>query len=372
MSSNVSHRPSLPGSRQLRDVRDYEGESDLASSADVDWLTVRETSGPGAIFSSGTLTLGWSDPPTPREVRLAEYLEGLEDEQIAPGVQQSAGVDRDAVRQALIENMFTVLDEERRELLWVDHDDAPVDNMEALTECVGGIKIQHAVSHNAGERRERIAIPRVEVETDRDDAPSTRIAFGSSLGHVAMEHYYGYRERSEHLFVGDRDLGSSDPHDWTELNASISAVGIARDIHRVRVADDELVSQYTGEIPSIKMDATVATIPEFAPPEDVLEGVERQPPETPFSDGLEPEDVPYHKLGVPWEVRAEQLESNGVPTRRAQIVALLEDGRTNTEIVEEIDEINAKSNVSTAKSDYQDQFEESEWIAGFGPDPDAL
>lgn len=72
-----------------------------------------------------------------------------------------------------------------------------------------------------------------------------------------------------------------------------------------------------------------------------------------------------------WRKRAEQLEKHGVPPRRAEVVALIEAGKTHSE-VKEILGLNYRSNVGTHIGKYADQWENLEWLLENAPTPDAL
>lgn len=69
-----------------------------------------------------------------------------------------------------------------------------------------------------------------------------------------------------------------------------------------------------------------------------------------------------------WQERAEEIsEQGGVGWRQAQVVALIEDGRTHAEVAEELD-LSDRSEVSTHVSRYRDDRDKTEWLAEYGPE----
>lgn len=73
-----------------------------------------------------------------------------------------------------------------------------------------------------------------------------------------------------------------------------------------------------------------------------------------------------------WQERADKLhEDGGVPERRAQVVALREQGRTYSEICDELG-INHTSNISRHLDIYREQLEQARWVVENGPDGEEL
>jgi DNA-binding NarL/FixJ family response regulator len=69
-----------------------------------------------------------------------------------------------------------------------------------------------------------------------------------------------------------------------------------------------------------------------------------------------------------WHERARALhEHGGVPERRAEVVALLADGRTHAEVADELG-LESRSNVGTHARLYREQRERSAWLVDRGPD----
>ncbi len=79
-----------------------------------------------------------------------------------------------------------------------------------------------------------------------------------------------------------------------------------------------------------------------------------------------------NQTNTDWRQRADELqERGGVPERRAEIVALREQGRTYQEIVDAT-EINYTSNVSRHLDAYREQLDKARWLAEEGPDSEEL
>jgi len=79
-----------------------------------------------------------------------------------------------------------------------------------------------------------------------------------------------------------------------------------------------------------------------------------------------------NQTNTDWRQRADELhEKGGVPERRAEIVALREQGRTYQEIVDAT-EINYTSNVSQHLDAYREQLDEARWLVENAPDGDEL
>ena len=69
-----------------------------------------------------------------------------------------------------------------------------------------------------------------------------------------------------------------------------------------------------------------------------------------------------------WDERAEEVhKKGGVAKKQAQVVALIEAGRTHQEVKDELD-LDNRSEVSTHVRRYRDNRDEVEWLANFGPD----
>lgn len=69
-----------------------------------------------------------------------------------------------------------------------------------------------------------------------------------------------------------------------------------------------------------------------------------------------------------WEDVAEELTERGdVSWRRAQVVALIDDGRTHAEVAEELD-LSDRREVSTHVRRYRDSRDKTEWLAEYGPE----
>lgn len=69
-----------------------------------------------------------------------------------------------------------------------------------------------------------------------------------------------------------------------------------------------------------------------------------------------------------WEERAAELHEKGnVAKRQAQVVALIETGRTHQEVKDELG-LDNRSEVSTHVRRYRENRDEVEWLADFGPD----
>jgi len=71
---------------------------------------------------------------------------------------------------------------------------------------------------------------------------------------------------------------------------------------------------------------------------------------------------------VDWRERARELQAyGGVPERRAQVVALVEAGRTHREVADELG-LSNRGHVHTYVTDYRDDVAESRWLAEHGPE----
>lgn len=68
-----------------------------------------------------------------------------------------------------------------------------------------------------------------------------------------------------------------------------------------------------------------------------------------------------------WEDRAKEIqEKGGVAERQAQVVALIETGRTHQEVKDELG-LDNRSEVSTHVRRYREKRDKAEWLADFGP-----
>lgn len=73
-------------------------------------------------------------------------------------------------------------------------------------------------------------------------------------------------------------------------------------------------------------------------------------------------------MGDDWRERAADLQEHGIPERRAQVVALIEQGRTHSEVADELD-MNDRSNVWHIVEKYRtEDLPNAKWLATHGPD----
>lgn len=69
-----------------------------------------------------------------------------------------------------------------------------------------------------------------------------------------------------------------------------------------------------------------------------------------------------------WRERADELNDRGdVPERQAEVVALVEQGKTHAEVKEQL-ELETRREVSTHVSRYRESRDETEWLAEYGPE----
>ncbi|WP_153952986.1 hypothetical protein [Halosegnis longus] len=229
--------------RILQDVTQYSGENELASDEDVNFITVRETTGYAAIDSSATMSIAWTTPPTPREVRVAEYLIDFDIDHHATESAPSY-VERDIIEQLFPHKQGP------NDWLWVAVDDAPVDYVQAIEACVCGLTLTPkdsyygAVTHRDGESWADFVyeVPgTLRVERHRDAA--------------------GEIQRTVYL------TGASG--EQTELkNATQNAIG--------KVTDETTV---VGATDNDTLDTDVFVIPEAPRPSDVIDVAPTEPAE---------------------------------------------------------------------------------------------
>lgn len=69
-----------------------------------------------------------------------------------------------------------------------------------------------------------------------------------------------------------------------------------------------------------------------------------------------------------WQERAAELhEQGGIPKRRAKVVALVEAGRTHSEVADTLD-MNDRSNVGSLLHLYREEdLSEADWLSANGP-----
>lgn len=128
--------------RVLTDTREYDANTDTDSDTDSDnpvvskddvlFATVRETTGPAAIYSSQTTTIGWDTLPTPREIKLAEYLLDIEEDDVKP----EGHIPRDDAAEKITRMIFPYGECADRYNLWQPVRDTNIDNETAIRDCV--------------------------------------------------------------------------------------------------------------------------------------------------------------------------------------------------------------------------------------------
>jgi len=86
-----------------------------------------------------------------------------------------------------------------------------------------------------------------------------------------------------------------------------------------------------------------------------------------FEDIRAPEECDVGPVEMSWEERAKELQDKGgVPERRAQVVALIEAGRTHRETAEELG-LNGSGQISVHLKHYRQNRREAQWISSNGP-----
>lgn len=68
-----------------------------------------------------------------------------------------------------------------------------------------------------------------------------------------------------------------------------------------------------------------------------------------------------------WQALAADLQSHGVPERRAEVVALVATGRSHADTKEELG-LDHRSNVATHVARYRKEREDAEWLSEHGPE----
>lgn len=242
--------------RILTDVRDYDGDDDVAAHDDVQFMTVRETTGRAAIYSNATLGLGWETIPTPREVRVAEFLEGIDERDLA---RDGFAVRPEDASEEILRRMLPRDPRADKIGLWVDVDDAAIDNVGALESCVTAVTVASSAPSNR-----RYYLARYADEWGTDDETTLRSRWSSDLlGGLVVEYRTERRgpgTPSRRWYAGhvrDHNAGG-----WAEHDTEADATGYAT------ITDDDGNSVTT----------TLRVIPELIPPHAVLDLDEPAPP----------------------------------------------------------------------------------------------
>lgn len=68
-----------------------------------------------------------------------------------------------------------------------------------------------------------------------------------------------------------------------------------------------------------------------------------------------------------WRALADALEAHGIPRRRAQVVALIADGASHSEVADELD-LAGRGQVWNHVDAYRDDLENAAWLVEHGPD----
>ena len=259
--------------RILTDVTDYDGDLNVPAADDVRFMTIRETTGHAAIYSSATLGLGWETVPTPREVQLAEYLEALDDSDLYPQDYYSVGPEH--VGDMLIETLFPRQTGSRCDEtgLWLPVDETAVGNVEAVKHCVTMIdQIEDGQSST---------LQRIHGTDDFGEETEVFSRWGTD--NLVVESYNGpdhssfAPDRRDRVFLYDRSSGAWEQCD--DENTTVDGWGYFSTEYVVDEAADEAVTVST----------ELYTIPEFATPEAVLD-LPRKTPSDPHADGGESDE----------------------------------------------------------------------------------
>lgn len=249
-------RDAVGGDRLLMDVRDYGDDTDDAEDAvaaheDAKFATVRETTGHAAIYSSGTTTLVWSTMPTPREVRIAEYLESFD----ARDIDTSGSVGVDWAAEEIVIQLFPRATKHDGARLWLTDDETGVENVQAIEECVTALRLDpDREYHDPVRYRDEFG----------DDEPDT-LKYRLSVPYLTVEKHYDsdadWESASWHRVYAGDPLAEVD-------GAGIDAMGYVTFSGELP-ADDGPFSD--DEPRELEIDTELLTIPEMIPPEDVLD-----------------------------------------------------------------------------------------------------
>lgn len=244
---------SIGHSRQLIDVTNYTGDLDVPSAEDVQYMTIRETTGRAAIWSSATLGLGWETIPTPREVKLAEYLEGLQDKYITPD--SYGGITPTNLVETLEKNLFGSSLRDDKIDLWLPPEKTNITNTTAVEDCVARVtanltkeKWLHPIRHENGMSH-----------SQEGEKPFSRFSVHLHGCTLAVESY-----NTGHTFE-DR-IWTYDKEGWHSLEGNSEGTGYL-------TVDEEQQPFTDNSVPPKEhrtIDTEVYTIPEFAKPEDIL------------------------------------------------------------------------------------------------------
>jgi len=240
-----SHTGNTVGThRVLTDVRNYDDpDHAVASDNQVKYMTVRETTGYAAIQSSATTALGWSTIPTPREVRLSEYLENLDKSDVKP---HHPRISRTRAAEEIVEQVFPDNSKYDKYDLWLKPEETSIVNTIAIEECVAALRF------NEDEKRNHIIRFCGDYDDANTDAPlDYRL---STPRGIIIEKYFDNPSD---------ELGSESWHrvylglEANEVDADVDAMGY------VSIDADDAGGE------SVETD--VVTIPEMQRPEDILD-----------------------------------------------------------------------------------------------------
>lgn len=73
-------------------------------------------------------------------------------------------------------------------------------------------------------------------------------------------------------------------------------------------------------------------------------------------------------MSTEWKSLADKLSQHGIPERRAEVIALIETGRTHTEVADELG-LSHRSSVSVHVDRYRNQdLPDARWLAENAPE----
>lgn len=247
--------------RVLTDVRDYDGEHDVPAHEDVQFMTVRETTGYAAIESSATTALGWSTMPTPREIRLAEYLDGITERDLFEHYPNSCARDRFAV--TLMKRLFPTNDRNDQMGMWVEIDDAPITNVDAMEHCVGALRMndEDTENHIVSYRR-----------YDNQDGPEAPLHHRLSAGPLISEHYFDNPRGEYGSESWKRTYIRKFDGEVIEVEAEGTALGyMTATYDPVEDGGEDPTDSWGDPRETFEIDSRVVCIPEMRRPDHVLD-----------------------------------------------------------------------------------------------------
>lgn len=288
----------LSNARRVFDISEQDDGETVSENADAQYATVRDISNVLAEKTADDVTLYWEMLPTPRQIKVAEYLESLDSSDFQPEYPISP---TGPISGRLIETLFPYRTDSSPELPfpsradsdtelpfpWLNVTETAIYNVDAIRHHVAGSIV--TINRNTnGAVSDQITPIRFEEDDEHDpDSPSSRWATNLGIhANLAVERYSPKQgHRYNRVFIQQFRDFTDKQGEWITVD-SLTSEGwgyVEGEVERKTLGgntDDDRI---------IELETKVVCVPECPHPSKVLDAdelginLDHATPETPLA-----------------------------------------------------------------------------------------